>query len=207
MIEPTSTSKGSDHVTLREFEAWQKALAEAAVLRQTMLEEARDALEKLVNARFDAAQTALALALEGHHRHHEAEATTLLRERAMVREYLDKIRAADQVAISKAEEAVNKRLEGMNELRAQISSERAEYVRVDTYSARHDELIARLNVLENGQVSLIGQLAGLAGLPARINVLENGAANIAGRMTIVAAVITVVITFVVIAVNIITSRL
>src|SRR5688500_13262448 len=121
MIEPTSTTPGSAAISIREWEAWQKAQSNEAVLRQRMLEEARDSLEKLVNARFESAQTALSLALDEHQRQHKIEAETLLRERAMVREYLAQIRAADQVAISKAEESVNKRLEGMNELRAQIT--------------------------------------------------------------------------------------
>lgn len=181
-------------------------LEEARDSLEKQVGQARDALEKLVNSRFDAAQLALTLAQNEHQRQHGIEADTLLRERLMVRDYLAQIRTGDQVAISKAEESVNKRLEQMNELRAQITQERGEFVRSDTYSARHDELIARLNVLEQGQVSTIGQLSGLAALAAKVNLLETGAANIAGRMTIVAAVITVIITFVVVAVNLITSR-
>jgi len=207
MIEPTSTSPGTQLISIREWEAWQRAQANEAVLRQTMLEEARDALEKLVNSRFDAAQTALNAALAAHQELHAVSADTLLRERAMVRDYLARLREADQIAISKAEQAVDKRLEGMNELRAQITSERGEYVRIDTYSARHDELITRLNALEQGQVAVRSELTTLAALPARVNTLENGAANIAGRMTVVAAVITVILTFVVVAVNLVTSRL
>lgn len=207
MIEPTSSSPGDQHVTLREFETWQKAVANEATLRQTTLEEARQGLKELVDARFDAAQTALSLALTHHDRRLDEHAETLLRERAMVRDFLAAIRAADQIAISKAEESVNKRLEGMNELRAQIAAERAEYVRQDTYSARHDELISRISTLEQGQVGLTGQVSTLAGLAAKVNVLETGAANIAGRMTIVAFGITVFLTFVVIAVNFFTSKL
>ena len=201
MIEPVSTVPGNSPVTLREFEAWQKAQANEAVLRQRMLEEARDALEKLVDARFDAAQMALSLALANHDRRLDEHAEVLLRERRMVRDYLAQIREADQTAIAKAEEAVNRRLEGMNELRAQIASERAEYVRNDTYSARHDEILTRQNSLEQSLVQLREQLIGLAGIPARVNTLENGASNVQGRLTVAAAVVTVVITFVVIAVN------
>ena len=218
MIEPTSTTPGSQAITVREWEAWQKSQSNEAVLRQTMLEEARvsleklvlarsDALEHLVNARFDAAQTALSLALTVHDRRLDEHRETLLRERGMVRDYLAQLRDADQVAISKAEESVNKRLEAMNELRAQITSERGEFVRSDTYSARHDELIARINFLEQANVGLQGQVAALTALPARINLLENNASNIQGRMAVVAAVITVIITFVVIAVNFVTARL
>ena len=54
MIEPTSTSKGSDHVTLREFESWQKSQAEIATLRQQLVEEARRGLERLTDERFRA---------------------------------------------------------------------------------------------------------------------------------------------------------
>jgi hypothetical protein len=205
VIEPTSTTPGSQSISIREWEAWQRAQANEAVLRQTMLEEARDALEKLVNSRFDAAQTALNAALAAHQELHAVSAETLLRERTMVRDYLAKLRDADQLAITNAAESVNKRLEAMNELRTQITSERGEFVRNDTYSARHDELISRINTLEQGYVGLRGEVATLLPLPARVNVLENGAANIAGRMTIVAAVITVILTFVVVAVNVLTS--
>lgn len=210
MIEPTSTSPGTQVITIREWEAWQKAQSNEAVLRQRMLEEARDGLEKLVAARFDAVQMALSLALDEHQRQHKIEAETLLRERAMVREYLDKIRAADQMAIAKAEESVNKRLEAMNELRAQITSERGEFVRNDTYSARHDELITRISALENGQVGISGQVAPLAPLPGQIAVLREGASNLQGRIAVAAAVtgvvVTVAITVVVIIVNILTSK-
>lgn len=71
-------------------------------------------------------------------------------------------------AIEKAEQGVNLRLEGMNELRAQINAERGSYLTTSTYDAKHEALTQKLDQAER-------TLAG------RIATLEQQSANTSGR--------------------------
>jgi DNA repair exonuclease SbcCD ATPase subunit len=60
-------------------------------------------------------------------------------------------------AINKAEDAVNLRLEGMNELRAQINTERGKYVTRETFDAVNSSTDGRLKTLENNKSNLEGR--------------------------------------------------
>jgi hypothetical protein len=104
----------------------------------------------------------------------EARWTAHEHEHAMLRE-----------AVMKAEIAVNTRLEGMNELRTQINRERGAYLTTETYEAKHEALIQKVE----GQG---------AALNARLSTLENQAANVSGRFWALG----VGLTLVVIAINV-----
>lgn len=68
------------------------------------------------------------------------------REHAMLRD-----------ALGKAEGAVNQRLEGMNELRAQINAERGAYLSTSTYEAKHEVLVEKINRLEQQGANTSGR--------------------------------------------------
>jgi DNA polymerase sigma len=62
------------------------------------------------------------------------------------RENHDKVHDREHEAIVKAENAVNARLEAMNELRAQINTERGRFVLKEQYDERHEALAQRLTM-------------------------------------------------------------
>jgi hypothetical protein len=76
---------------------------------------------------------------------------------------------------------IERRLEGMNELRAQISNERGMYLTRDLYDREHALLRDTLDT--------------------RVKILESARANLDGRLWALGAVVTGVVSFVVIAVN------
>lgn len=65
---------------------------------------------------------------------------------------------SDNRAIVLAREDVNRRLEGMNELRNQITDERGDYMTRKEYDAKHDTLIERVSALERSRSNLEGKL-------------------------------------------------
>ncbi len=104
MIEPTSTTPGQTPLTLREFEAWQKAQAENAILRQRLLEEARTGLERLMDARFKTLDSKL----QAH------------------------IDATDR-ALAIAGREVERRLESLNGEQARLLADRERFLSRETY--------------------------------------------------------------------------
>jgi hypothetical protein len=84
--------------------------------------------------------------------------------------------ALTQTAVEKAEQSLGVRLEGMNELRAQITGERGTYV-------TRDMLEAKLSGID-GKVD-----SGTAGLAKRLGDLENKQANLDGRFLILGGVL------------------
>ncbi len=87
-----------------------------------------------------------------------------------------RVHETEEKSRDRAVETVNGRLAEMNNLRDQIQSERGEFLRMDTYNARHDELITRMNAVERTLATLAGRdrgvglvwgvLLGVAGLVA-----------------------------------------
>jgi hypothetical protein len=71
-------------------------------------------------------------------------------------------RNADNMALALAKAEIDRRLEGMNELRAQITDERGRYVLRDMYDEQHaqlrDNVDARLKALENIKSNMEGRL-------------------------------------------------
>lgn len=65
----------------------------------------------------------------------------------------------EREALDKAETAVNSRLEGMNELRAQINTERGTYATRDYVDTVNSSTDGRLRRLENSRSYAIGWVA------------------------------------------------
>jgi chromosome segregation ATPase len=76
-----------------------------------------------------------------------------------------------QEAVAKAEAAVDKRLEAMNELRTQINAERGAYITRAVYETGHEELRARVTLSTE---ALIKQGADLGSLREDLAALKNG---------------------------------
>jgi hypothetical protein len=74
----------------------------------------------------------------------------------------DKLHAAEAEALEIAKGDINRRLDEMNELRKQITSERGEFLQRSVYDREHsllrDSSDARLKVLETGKANLEGRL-------------------------------------------------
>lgn len=66
---------------------------------------------------------------------------------------------------------MERRLEQMNELRAQISEERGRYLSVDQYESKHEDLVRRVGVLERAIAQGHGVDTGIADLTRRLYVL------------------------------------
>ncbi len=67
-------------------------------------------------------------------------------------------------ALGLAREAIEHRLEGMNELREQITSERGSYVSRVEYEAKHDTLVNRVNELEKARSNVEGRMWALGSI-------------------------------------------
>lgn len=66
---------------------------------------------------------------------------------------------ASQTALSLAKEDINRRLEGMNELRAQILAERGQFTLRSEYEAKHEILGNAIRDLQKYQYMSMGALA------------------------------------------------
>lgn len=86
---------------------------------------------------------------------------------------------ADAKAVDQARHAIDQRLEEMNAMRAQISSERGTYVHRDFYDERHnalrDGIDTRLKILEQNWSNLQGRLwmmgIGISGVVVAVNLV------------------------------------
>jgi chromosome segregation ATPase len=96
-----------------------------------------------------------------------------------------------QDAVAKAEQSVNVRLEGMNELRAQINSERGSYLSRAEYDAKHEALAHAVDALERSMIAKIDNAERT--LASRIASLENAQANMAGRLWAVGVGLTIMV--------------
>lgn len=92
-----------------------------------------------------------------------------------MRDFVDMRDTLKQRAIEKAEASVDKRLEGMNEFRAQLKDERANFITVDK--------------LESEKTAIHGRIDAMA---KDYDALEKWKNNMQGRFVIIAIVITVV---------------
>ncbi len=57
----------------------------------------------------------------------------------------DKAHAAEHVAVGVAAKELERRLDGLNELRTEVVQDRSQYITVSTYEAKHQALIDRLD--------------------------------------------------------------
>jgi HD superfamily phosphohydrolase len=105
---------------------------------------------------------------EARHSHDEA---TTAREAALVRTVVEQRQAdhelrheeqhkSDLRAVDHAQEALEKRLEKLNELRAEVSTDRSQYLTRDTYATAHDALIAQVGDLQRRLTLAEGKAAG-----------------------------------------------
>ena len=72
-----------------------------------------------------------------------------------------KVHRQEQFARDKAEASVNARLDGMNELRTQINTERGQYATTDKTDAIHSSIDGRLKALEQSKSQVIGWVAAI----------------------------------------------
>jgi hypothetical protein len=87
-------------------------------------------------------------------------------------------RTGDALALDIARDDVNRRLEGMNELRSQINEERGRYLQRDRYEAERDSnkesVDTRLKALETNKSNLEGRMwaigAALSGFVVMLNI-------------------------------------
>jgi len=93
---------------------------------------------------------------------HEAEARAL-----------ELARSADAKALEIASKEIDRRLEGMNELRQQISTERGQYVLRSYYDEAHAQLRDTVDT--------------------RIKLLENFASNVQGRIWAIGAAVSAIV--------------
>lgn len=153
------------------------AAQETAVLRAELR-----GLEGVLKERAIALDKALELAYASYKSELAAQWDTHRREHGLI-----------QDAVAKAEAAVDKRLEGMNELREQITSERSIYLTRAVYETNHNELRSR--VLQGGD-KLIVLDAALASLREDVATLRSGQEWMVRLVvgTVVTAIIGVLIT-------------
>jgi ribosome-associated translation inhibitor RaiA len=107
---------------------------------------------------------------EARHTHDEA---TTAREAALVRTVVEQRQAdhelrheeqhrSDLRAVDHAQEALEKRLEKLNELRAEVSTDRSQFLPRDTYATAHDALVNQVGDLQKRLTLAEGKAAGTA---------------------------------------------
>jgi ribosome-associated translation inhibitor RaiA len=107
---------------------------------------------------------------EGRHAHDEA---TTAREAALVRTVVEQRQAdhelrheeqhrSDLRAVDHAQESLEKRLEKLNELRAEVSTDRNQFLPRDTYNTAHEGLVAQVADLQRRLTLAEGKAAGAA---------------------------------------------
>ena len=89
-------------------------------------------------------------------------------------------------ALAMARDDVNRRLDGMNELRQQIASERGFYLSRELFDREHSQLREQID--------------------ARLKILENKGSNLDGRLWMVGAMISLIVSLVIIALKFIPGK-
>ncbi len=110
------------------------------VTLQAFIEQALQAQRLAVETALGVQTRALETAFSAHRREHDAA----------------------QLALEKAERALSVRLEGMNELRQQISTERGQYVNRKDHDTQLDGLRNDISALQNWRAGIDGRLAMVA---------------------------------------------
>jgi SMC interacting uncharacterized protein involved in chromosome segregation len=145
------------------------ASQEIAVLRAELR-----GLEGVVKERALALDKALQVAADAYREEFQQRWTSHAREHTMIQE-----------AVAKAETSVDKRLEAMNELRVQITTERASYLTRAVYETNHDALRQRVTMNTEAAIKLAAEQSGLR---------EDLAALKSGQEWLVRAVVGAVLT-------------
>ncbi len=75
------------------------------------------------------------------------------------------------VAIDNARDEVNRRLAEMNDLRRQITDERADFLTRAEYDAKHEALIERISSMERSRANLEGRMWAIGAVLVLIQVI------------------------------------
>jgi hypothetical protein len=100
-----------------------------------------------------------------------------------LKEYVDKLRAADLDAVKAALTSADKRLEGMNEFRKTLSDQAAKFIIRDEYYAAHQALIDKID----------GVIVRIAAQEGSNKGSELTKANIIAYFGVAVAIITVIV--------------
>jgi hypothetical protein len=106
---------------------------------------------ELLEARIQALKEEMAQRFESHHREHEKEFE----------------------AVSLARREMERRLDGMNELRRQIDSERGQYIGREQYEASHNQMRDRIQNLETIIANFQGRFWMVAAVPSIAMIILN----------------------------------
>jgi chromosome segregation ATPase len=169
MAETRDNAPGANTVGPRTGSDPANASQEIAVLRA----EVRG-LEGVVGERALALDKALQVAADAYRAEFQQRWASHAREHRMIRE-----------AVAKAEASVDKRLEAMNELRAQLNNERAAYLTRAVYETNHEEQRQRVATQSEALIKLAAEQSGLR---------EDLAALKSGQEWLVRAVVGAVLT-------------
>ncbi len=104
-----------------------------------------------------------------------------------LREYMDQRWKAhrvehdqQQVALDRARDEVNRRLAEMNDLRRQITDERADFLTRAEYEAKHEALIERIGSMERSRANLEGRMWAIGAVFVMIQVIIRFLPNLGG---------------------------
>lgn len=111
--------------------------------------------------------------------------------------HIDQRFAEMRRAIDKAETSLDSRLEGMNEFRAQILSERAHFVTQDNYNQKHDQLDQQIDEVRRTYVSADKHDALMEKTDVRFASMERFQSRLIGALILVSVVLPIMTTTVV----------
>lgn len=99
--------------------------------------------------------------------------SSLEQEVRHLKEMVDLRFTSSKEAIEQARERVNERLEGMNELRNQITNERGTYLTRERFDTEHGTLLARTAAIELQMSKWSGSIWMLGGAVSAVVILVN----------------------------------
>jgi hypothetical protein len=72
----------------------------------------------------------------------------------------DQVHDSETEAVSTARDAMNRRLDGMNEFRDTLKDQQASFLTRQTYELRHEDLVHRIEAAEKMQTAAMARLEG-----------------------------------------------
>jgi ABC-type transporter Mla subunit MlaD len=91
-------------------------------------------------------------------------------EYVTLKEYFERLISEQAKAVDKAENALSKRLEGMNEFRDTLRDQASQFVTVKEMNAKNDAFDNRLKALEQNRANLEGRFWAISAAVTLINV-------------------------------------
>lgn len=143
LFERERQEHGRDHererlVMQATAERLEREVEETARRLERLVDETAMRLEKGVSTALDAVGKTAIVHSDAHNREHQAH---------------ERIHSVEKLQVDKAEEAMNKRLEGMNEFRDALSDQANRAVTREYYDTRHEDLKEKVIALEKRSVS------------------------------------------------------